>query len=605
MNLNQIFRSAVLLLAIFLTACSKFGDSASKNADASDPGSGNAPNPSLKTSPLIHLNQVGFYATQKKLAAVINSPATTFSIISASDSAKKFTGKLSSASVWPYSEQSVKIADFSEVTAPGVYRVSVEGADDSHPFSIGRAVNDALTKASLKSFYFQRSSTELSKQYAGIWARPAGHPDTTVLVHSSAASPKRPEGSKISSPEGWYDAGDYNKYIVNSGISVYTLLAAYEHYTTYFNSLNTDIPESSNTIPDVLDEALWNIRWMLSMQDPADGGVYHKLTTKKFSGAVMPHEDTAERYVVQKSTAAALDFAATMAVASRIFRQFESELPGFATQCEAAAVKAWNWAVANPNIHYVQPADVRTGTYANPTDTLQDERAWAAAELYITMQNDSYYTAFSENSASAHIPGWRFVGTLAWISLAHHRSSLTPAASTTQITNEITTLADTLLDAQQASAYKIVMGAAADDFRWGSNSVALNQSMILLLAYQLTNNNNYLVAAESNLDYVLGRNAVGFSFVTGHGTVTPLAVHHRPSEADGIAAPIPGLIAGGPHDGQQDSASCARRDVSYSYNLPGLAYIDHWCSHATNEVAINWNAPLVYVAAALESIYAP
>ena len=553
----------------------------------------------------IHLNQIGFYPNQNKTAVIIGASANTFSIISASDATPQFDGTLSDSAVWPYSQQRVKVADFSGLATPGTYRVRVEGVDDSYPFTIGDNINDTLTKAALKSYYFQRSGAELTAQYAGDWARPAGHPDTSVLVHASAASTERPEGIVISSPEGWYDAGDYNKYIVNSGISVYTLLAAYEHYSSYLDTLNTDIPESSNALPDILDEALWNIRWMLTMQDPVDGGVYHKLTTKKFSGAVMPHEDTAPRYVVQKSTAAALDFAATMAVASRIFDQFYAELPGFADQCRAAAISAWNWAVDNPNVHYVQPDDVQTGTYANPTDTFQDERAWAAAELYITTQDDNYYAAFNDNSAPADIPGWRFVGTLGWISLAHHRANLTPAADSTQITNEVITLADTLLKVQQSSAYQVVMGAAADDFRWGSNSVALNQSMILLQAYRMTNDDNYLVAAESNLDYVLGRNAVGFSFVTGLGTNTPMAVHHRPSEADGVAAPVPGLIAGGPHAGQQDTRSCARRDVSYSSNLPALSYIDHWCSHATNEVAINWNAPLIYVSAALESIYTP
>lgn len=120
-----------------------------------------------------------------------------------------------------------------------------------------------------------------------------------VYIHPSAQTDKRPAGSIISSPGGWYDAGDYNKYIVNSGISTYTLLGAYEHNPEYFDTLKLNIPESNNKIPDILDEALYNIKWMLTMQD-ADGGVYHKLTNPNFDGFIMPDEADQKRYVVEK-----------------------------------------------------------------------------------------------------------------------------------------------------------------------------------------------------------------------------------------------------------------------------------------------------------------
>src|SRR5690606_23356989 len=129
-----------------------------------------------------------------------------------------------------------------------------------------------------------RASMELEEEYAGAWSRPAGHPDTQVEIHTSAAGKDRPAGTFIPSPGGWYDAGDYNKYIVNSGITTGTLLSAYEDFPAYFNALELKIPESKNNLPDLLDEVLYNLRWMLSMQDPADGGVYHKLTTADFEG---------------------------------------------------------------------------------------------------------------------------------------------------------------------------------------------------------------------------------------------------------------------------------------------------------------------------------
>ena len=150
----------------------------------------------------------------------------------------------------------------------------------------------------------------LEEKYAGKWRRSAGHPDDVVLVHASAATKERPEGAVISTPGGWYDAGDYNKYIVNSGITMGTLLSAYEDFPAYFKTLHTAIPESSDAVPDILNEVIYNLRWMLTMQDPNDGGVYNKCTNAAFDSMVMPGITKAPRYVVQKGTAATLDFAA-------------------------------------------------------------------------------------------------------------------------------------------------------------------------------------------------------------------------------------------------------------------------------------------------------
>ncbi|HEY9108130.1 MAG TPA: glycoside hydrolase family 9 protein, partial [Roseateles sp.] len=123
--------------------------------------------------------------------------------------------------------------------------------------------------------------------------------------------------------------------------------------------------------------------------------------------------------------------------------------------------------------------------------------------------------------------------------------------------------------------------------------------LMLIQAYRLDADRRKLDAAQSVLDYVLGRNPLGQSYVTGFGVKSPMHPHHRPSEADGIDAPVPGFIVGGPNPGQQDQAGCP---VRYPSALPALSYLDHDCSYASNEVAINWNAPLVYVSAALQAL---
>lgn len=590
MRSRMSFLVGVLITAMVLAGCPSGGGSGGSDQTPSPPG----PDPEGN----IRLNQLGFYPDSKKIAVVPGGSATVFSVVSSEDFSVLFSGMLGNARLWSYSGESVRLADFTALTAPGSYRIRVEGFADSPVFEIADGVHGALNKAALKAFYYNRSGMALAAQYAGLWARAAGHPDTNVEVHASADSPGRPAGTLISSPQGWYDAGDYNKYIVNSGISTYTLLAAYEHFSAYYDNLEVNIPESGNGLPDILDEALWNIRWMLTMQDPGDGGVYHKLTTQNFAGFVMPDQATDTRYVVQKSTAAALDFAAVMAVASRVFAAFDTELPGFAGDCLAAAEAAWMWAEAHPATAFVQPADIHTGDYIIGGDTFADEFAWAAAELYIATGDTNYYNTFLNYQSPANVPSWGFVNALPWVSLAFH-INLAPPADQPGINATIMAVADDLLDSYAASAYGTAMGVSANDFVWGSNSVALNQGLMLIQAYMLDNDPAYLEAAQANLDYVLGRNATEYSFVTGYGDRTPLDIHHRQSASDGIDAPVPGFMVGGPQNGQQDS--CA----DYPSTLPARSYLDSLCSYSTNEVAINWNAPLVYLSGALENFYAP
>ncbi|WP_242916504.1 glycoside hydrolase family 9 protein [Pontibacter liquoris] len=555
----------------------------------------------------IRLNQLGFYPAASKIAVVVGeNQGGKFYLKTADRSKTVYTGTLSDMKAAEFSGRPTRIADFSSYTKPGTYVLEIPGLGRSYTFEIKPDVHRALAAAAIKGFYYQRMSTDLPEQYAGKWHRPAGHPDNNVLVHPAAASAGRPAGTVIASPRGWYDAGDYNKYVVNSGITMGTLLSAYEDFPLYYKAQNLNIPESKNTVPDLLDEALWNLRWMLTMQDPADGGVYHKLTNPVFDGMVMPDQATKPRYVVQKGTAATLDFAAVMAQACRVFREYEKELPGLSDSCLTAATSAWAWAQQNPDVVYDQEAmnkqfdpDVTTGAYGDKD--FGDERIWAAAELYTTTKDDSYYKAVNMlPDTKMPLPSWAQVRLLGYYTLLRHSSNLTPAAGKDlpEIKKRLQQFADQLLDGAAANAYKTAMGKVKEDYIWGSSAVAANQGIALVQAYTQTGNKHYLQAALANLDYLLGRNAVGYSFVTGFGDKATMHPHHRPSIADGIAEPVPGLLSGG------TNANAPRQDncKGYTATAPDEMYLDDDCSYASNEIAINWNAPLVYLAGALEAL---
>jgi endoglucanase len=556
------------------------------------------------TTGQIKLNQLGYYVQAPKIAVVTNdTAASSFYIIGADNKDTAFKGTLSEIKQSANSSLKTRIADFSTLQKKGRYIISIPGINDSYSFQINNNANHSAAVAALKGFYYQRVSMPLEEKYAGKWARPAGHPDTVVFIHPSAATAARPAGTKISAHGGWYDAGDYNKYVVNSGITMGTLLSAYEDFTNYFDTLYTNIPESNDAVPDILNEIIYNLRWMLAMQDPNDGGVYNKCTNAAFDGMVMPGVSQLPRYVVQKGTAATLDFAAVTAQASRILQKFKKQYPGLADSCLAAAAKAWQWSLKNPALAYDQDAmnklfepKITTGGYGDRN--FSDEWFWAAAELLATTKNKLYYTVVAEKiNDTMVLPSWGNVRMLGYYTLLRGEKTLSKdyAGDIERIKQRLLLFADAWLLPVKDNAFQTVMGRTKADFNWGSNSNAANQGIALINAYFITKEKKYINGALTNLDYILGRNATGYCFVTGIGSKSTMHPHHRQSVADGILEPVPGLLAGGANPGRQDHCQ-------YDFTEPETCYADIDCSYASNEIAINWNAPLVYLANAIEAL---
>jgi endoglucanase len=554
---------------------------------------------------MIRVNQIGYYPNAPKVAIIkTEGNQDRFFIISEGKNDTVYRGILEPAVTSNYSSGKTQKADFSSVRKEGKYYLFVPGIGNSYTFNIKKEVHKEVAAAAIKGFYYQRMSMELPVKFAGTWARVAGHPDNMVMVHPSAESDSRPAGTIISSSKGWYDAGDYNKYVVNSGITMGTLLSLYEDFPAYFNKVNLSINESGNKVPDILDEVIYNLRWLLTMQDPNDGGVYHKLTTAKFEGmTVKPFEAKNQRYVVQKSTAAALNFAAVTAQSARIFKKFNKELPGLADSCLVASRKAWEWALKNPDLLYRQeemnkkyePA-VSTGAYGD--SNVSDEFIWAACELYISSGERSYLNKINIfPDEDMPLPSWSQVRLLGYYSLLRHHKVFAKV-SQAQLDNlkaNLLKFAESYISKISSNPYHTVFGSDLKDFIWGSSAVAANQGIAMIQAYLVSGEKKYLDHAVHNLDYLLGRNATGYSFLTGFGHKRALFPHHRVSESLSKGNPVPGLLIGGPNVGRQDKCD-------YPFLLPGESYIDDTCSYASNEIAINWNAPMAYLSGAIEAL---
>lgn len=540
----------------------------------------------------VRLNQVGMSPQQEKVAVVEGVvKASRVKILDAKTGKSVAKPRVLRVVTSPFSEKRRTVVDFSRLTTVGDYVMAV--GEHHQPFSIREQALHDVSKGALKAFYMVRSGMPIEARYAGQWARPTGHADTKVLVHSSAVSPGRPEGTVLSSPGGWYDAGDYNKYVVNSSYSIGLMLCAYEQCKDYFNRLNVGIPESGNQTADLLDEVMYNLRWLLTMQDPWDGGVYHKLTTPNFEAFVMPTDCHQQRYVVAKSTAATFDFAAVMAQAARLL-QGNADYPGFSAQAERAALAAYHWAVLNPKVFYRQeemnkqykPA-VTTGAYGD--FFLGDEWYWAATELYLLTGDETFQRDAEQRQPQVfRASSWGSVASLG----VYEWLTCKPESTMGKTCREqLTAYCDSLVAAVPTSNFQSPSGNSARDFDWGCLGGSFcSTGVALLFAHQLTGDGRYLAAARGNADYILGRNAVGYCFVTGFGTQSPMHPHHRISAADGIEKPFPGLLVGGPNPGQQDKADIK---TSYPSNLPDESYLDDVDSYASNEIAINWNAELV------------
>ena len=535
----------------------------------------------------IRINQIGYYPIAVKKAVIVNATENDkFQVMNQKNMEIVLTGNLSDTLNWELAGEKVRIADFSELQDEGNYYILIPGLGYSFPFEIRKNVLHDVLIGSVKGLYYQRMGTPLLEKHAGKWHRAMAHPDDSVLFHPSSG---RNQGF-LNSPGGWYDAGDYNKYVVNGSFPLGQLFLLEEQYPNSFDDKELNIPESGNGKSDYLDELKYEMDWLLTMQDD-DGGMFHKLSTKNFEGMVMPIKATSQRYIVGKGTAASLDFAACAAKASRIFKTID---PDYANKCLLAAKKAYAWALLNPAVEFVNPEDISTGQYGDKN--FDDEWFWANAELLVSTNETTYLDHLNRDAYNFELKpgdGWtRFMRFLGMITLLQNHEAI-PLELYEQLKKGILHLADSLVE----KAKNLDYFQPVDDFQWGSNSDVLNAAVIMAQAYRLEPKTIYLNGVQQAMDYILGNNAVGYSFVTGLGDKTPMFIHHRQSAADGIEEPVPGLLSGGPNSRLQDVVGGTVYPENQS---PMQSWVDQEPSYASNEICLNWNAPLTYVLGFLE-----
>jgi endoglucanase len=573
--------------------------------------------------PRVRINQLGYFPAHAKLAVLVSDAAQPAEwTLVAESGAVAARGRTVPTGLDADSGDALHAIDFSDAQAEGRYVLRV-GGDESAPFRIARDLYAELAGDALAYFYHNRSGIEIVMPFAGDakWARPAGH----LSDERVACAPDAGCDYALDVRGGWYDAGDHGKYAVNGGIAVWTLMNQYERAAAFGGAAAQArigdgalrIPERANGVPDLLDEARWEMEWLLRMQvpegQPRAGMVHHKvhdddwtpLGTPAPERLPYPSHPEIQRFLRPVSTAATLNLAATGAQCARVFAAFDTDLTD---RCRRAAERAWQAAVHGPAA--IAPASDGKGGGAYDDDDLSDDFYWAATELYLTTQGAQYaeYRARSDHAAQLRqeVSGlrcamnWADTDALGTLSLAV-ATAPELADEPARARAQITAAADEYLAIAAEQGYRVPLRADANGaYPWGSNSFLLNNLIVLALAYDFTGRRAYLEGAISGMDYLLGRNPMDQSYVTGYGARPLRNPHHRfwcPQVRPDRPAPPPGAVSGGPNSGLQDPQVKA---AGLAGCKPQKCFLDHVEAWSANEVTINWNAPLAWIAAWLD-----
>lgn len=429
------------------------------------------------------------------------------------------------------------------------FRVWVDGIGASHPFDIGLGGYGDLARDALRVLTLLRSGFEFAAEF-GDQARPAGHlgrwpntGDIRVPAWQSSDAAELYPGWRCRGVfdvrGGWYDAGDYGKYVTSGSTALCFLLTAVADGST------------DNAFGQALhDECWWQLEWLLRMQVPSglpfEGQVFHRVHGTDWSPVPgWAHEDPTQRVLHRPSTIASLQFAAVVAHASRVLAVDRGEKG----RLLSAAERAYAAARSHPDL--LPPDDHGRhggGPYSDSDAT--DDFYWAASELWLATQDDRYLDDLRANSwhgFGAHV--FREAGfdvdSVAALGLLDLADAGTVLPEHAELAERVRAGAETLMAVQTRQPWGQPY-APADGWARGSNGRLLN-NLTLISRARLLPKEVRIARVAAGMDYLMGRNGLGQSYVVGYG------------------------------------------------REPQLCYIDEpW--EVTNDVCIRWQAPLVLVA---------
>ncbi len=540
--------------------------------------------PESDTAVAIHVNQVGYLPNSVK-RAIVTEGGHDFYLVEAKTGKIVYQGKVEVGKFDENSGDNVNYADFSEYTTPGEYYVYVNGVY-SYPFEISADIYDNVLDVLLKSYYYQRCGVELTEEYAGKLAHAACHTAPVALISDDDFTPVTITG-------GWHDAGDYGKYMDTSTITVGKLLYAFILFPDAFDD-ELGIPESGNGIPDVLDEAKFELEWMLKMQRE-DGGVYAEQKSETFTNWGMPEDDPLPIYLYDVDISSTASFCASVALAARVYKGHDD---AFAQKCADAAKLSWEWVKAD-NTPSIDERGYKNSFY--------DERAWAAAEMYMTFGEKDHISKL-QTYHSRMDTGYKYFmynnmgGFVAMAVTLNTEKRDFPTELLNSCKWGLQGGGESAHDHYLSNPYEV---AYADGYGALSNSEFGMEGMRMILAMRARKSLQYTDVITETMNYVLGKNALSVSYITGLGDLSVTKPHHRLSYAAGY--PAPGLVVGGAVTMKTMGPKHAETSPSiYNYltdDTPDMKSYAHDHNYwYFNEPTIYTNASFVFIAAYLAAL---
>lgn len=585
----------------------------------------------------IVLNQLGYQGGAPKFASIISNAQKPIDWqIKNSAGQSVLSGKSQVFGFDPASGLRTHTIDFSSFHHIGDgFTLHAAGHTSPH-FSVRSDIYKRLKIDALMYFPLSVAGAPIKAAYAPQQSppltRPAGHKDKALSCFQGfdLRGTNWPGCTHSLTPKGgWYDAGDYGRYITSTGFSVWVMLNAYEHQMAGpalgrygFADGKLPIAERYNGVNDLLDIARPGIEFMLSMQIPqgnkmfvsrgaalpkgplslyltdVGGMVHHKVHGTHFPPLPLyPHEDTQTQYLYPPSTAATLHLAAIGAQCARVYKTID---PSLAETCLSAAKRAFG---AAKNFSDIYAHDNFDGGGGYSDEHVQDEFYWAASELFLTTKDPAYRVDMINNRSGigeslhrrdTHTEYVEYLGLMSILVQNDRRTAhadLPDYVKTAQ--SGILAVGHDFLGQSQGSAFALPY----DDpqYYWGSNASLLARAMVLAYGYDINHDKAYKNGIFHVLDYILGRNPMATSYVSGYGERAMKKPHHRfwaHGKDPNFPAPPPGVLSGGPNSFNfSDPVAQTLRGRCVGQTC----WVDDPDAYTMNEAAIAWNAVLFWV----------
>jgi endoglucanase len=556
-------------------------------------GTGGAASPPV--SKYIVVDQFGYLPDLEKVAVIRDpqtgfdsgesfAPGATYALVNASTGARAF---MAAPTTWNGGATDTSSGDkawwftFTSFTTPGDYYVlDIDKNVRSYTFTIGDQVYRDVLAQAVRMLFYQRAGQAKDAAHAGAgWTDAASFTGALQDAHVRLFSDKNNAATERDLHGGWYDAGDLNKYTSWTAGYVETLLRAYAENPTIWRD-DTNIPESGNGVPDVIDEAMWGVAFLTRMQS-TDGSV---LSIVGEPSASPPSTATGQSLYGPANTSATLATAAAFAAAARILKLVgNTSLSTAADGLLAQAKLAWTWAVANPNVQFKNndSASGSSGLGSGQQETDDYGRLVykldAAAQLFAVTGDATYKTFFDANYTQLHlfsqsyVSPWDVSGQDAALDYADATGAT--AATATAIRNAYLSGAKGSGNLGAITSNKDPYLAYMQDYVWGSNSTKsqVGNMFAASVSHKLdaASNADMTRAASRYVHYLHGTNPLSIVYLTNmyaHGAENCANEMFHTWFADGSAlwdrvgtstyGPPPGYLTGGANNGYDWDACC-------------------------------------------------